>query len=92
MKKVDLRLPDYLNHIAQAIERIKTYTKGIDKALLILRNDFNPAGSCLFKKRHPNILAGLIIPEEAPCKMRRFIRHTVVQHFIIPEIAVPGCH
>jgi uncharacterized protein with HEPN domain len=31
MKKVDLRLPDYLNHIAQAIERIKTYTKGIDK-------------------------------------------------------------
>ena len=31
MKKVDLRLPDYLNHIAQAIERINTYTKGIDK-------------------------------------------------------------
>jgi uncharacterized protein with HEPN domain len=31
MKKLDLRLPDYLNHIAQAIERFKTYTKGIVK-------------------------------------------------------------
>ncbi len=31
MRKVDLRLPDYLNHIAQAIERINTYIQGIGK-------------------------------------------------------------
>src|SRR3990167_128848 len=31
MKKEDLRLPDYLNHITQAIERVNTYVKGIDK-------------------------------------------------------------
>ena len=31
MKKADLRLQDYLDHITQAIERINTYTTGIDK-------------------------------------------------------------
>lgn len=31
MKKTDLRLPDYLDHITQAIERVNTYIQGIDK-------------------------------------------------------------
>ena len=31
MKKADLRLQDYLDHITQAIERINTYTTGIGK-------------------------------------------------------------
>lgn len=31
MKKRDLRLPDYLDHIAQAIERVNSYIAVIDK-------------------------------------------------------------
>ena len=31
MKKEHLRLPDYLHHIIQAIERVNAYIKGIEK-------------------------------------------------------------
>ena len=35
MKKDELRVPDYLGHILQAVERINTYTDNIDEVVFL---------------------------------------------------------
>jgi hypothetical protein len=62
MSKQDiLRIPDYLEHILEAIERIERYTEDVDD-LGFLNDEKTPSSAILKSSARPRTIFNAIIP------------------------------